>query len=63
MPVTAITFLIGTLSLCGIPPFACFWSKDEILANAWVKMPILGIDCVGLQLDLLRFLHVFEFIF
>lgn len=42
MPVTGITFLIGTLSLCGIPPFACFWSKDEILANAWEKMPILG---------------------
>lgn len=42
MPVTGITFLIGTLSLCGIPPFACFWSKDEILANAWSKMPILG---------------------
>ena len=42
MPVTGITFLIGTLSLCGIPPFACFWSKDEILAIAWEKMPILG---------------------
>jgi NAD(P)H-quinone oxidoreductase subunit 5 len=42
MPVTGITFLIGTLSLCGIPPFACFWSKDEILATAWNKMPILG---------------------
>lgn len=42
MPVTGITFLIGTLSLCGIPPFACFWSKDEILANAWSKMPLLG---------------------
>jgi NAD(P)H-quinone oxidoreductase subunit 5 len=42
MPVTGITFLIGTLSLCGIPPFACFWSKDEILADAWAKMPVLG---------------------
>jgi NAD(P)H-quinone oxidoreductase subunit 5 len=42
MPITGNTFLIGTLSLCGIPPFACFWSKDEILANAWTKFPILG---------------------
>jgi NAD(P)H-quinone oxidoreductase subunit 5 len=42
MPITGNTFLIGTLSLCGIPPFACFWSKDEILANAWEKFPILG---------------------
>jgi NAD(P)H-quinone oxidoreductase subunit 5 len=35
MPVTRLTFLIGTLSLCGVPPFACFWSKDEIIADAW----------------------------
>jgi len=42
MPVTGITFFIGTLSLCGIPPFACFWSKDEILATAWEKIPLLG---------------------
>jgi NAD(P)H-quinone oxidoreductase subunit 5 len=33
MPITSITFLIGTLSICGFPPFACFWSKDEILAD------------------------------
>lgn len=42
MPITANTFLLGTLSLCGIPPFACFWSKDEILTDAWNKFPILG---------------------
>jgi NAD(P)H-quinone oxidoreductase subunit 5 len=42
MPITGTTFLIGTLSLCGIPPFACFWSKDEILAESWSKFPILG---------------------
>jgi NAD(P)H-quinone oxidoreductase subunit 5 len=42
MPVTGNTFLIGTLSLCGIPPFSCFWSKDEILAESWAKMPVLG---------------------
>lgn len=42
MPVTGASFLIGTLSLCGIPPFACFWSKDEILAETWSKMPVLG---------------------
>nr|YP_007026182.1 NADH-plastoquinone oxidoreductase subunit 5 [Apopellia endiviifolia]AFU88892.1 NADH-plastoquinone oxidoreductase subunit 5 [Apopellia endiviifolia] len=42
MPVTAITFFFGTLSLCGIPPFACFWSKDEILVNSWFQFPLLG---------------------
>jgi NADH-quinone oxidoreductase subunit L len=34
MPVTYITFLIGSLSLAGIFPLAGFWSKDEILINA-----------------------------
>lgn len=32
MPVTAWTFVIGALAISGIPPFAGFWSKDEILA-------------------------------
>ena len=31
MPITATTFLLGTLSICGFPPFSCFWSKDQIL--------------------------------
>ena len=34
MPVTYWTFLIGTLALCGVPPFSGFYSKDEILAAA-----------------------------
>jgi NAD(P)H-quinone oxidoreductase subunit 5 len=41
MPVTAITFLIGTLAICGIPPFAGFWSKDEILASVFEHNPAL----------------------
>nr|AZM31643.1 NADH dehydrogenase subunit 5 [Sophora flavescens] len=42
-PITKTTFLIGTLSLCGIPPFACFWSKDEILNDSWLYSPIFAI--------------------
>ncbi len=34
MPITFWTFMIGTLALAGIFPFAGFWSKDEILATA-----------------------------
>jgi NADH-quinone oxidoreductase subunit L len=34
MPKTYWTFVIGTLALMGIFPFAGFWSKDEILTNA-----------------------------
>jgi NADH-quinone oxidoreductase subunit L len=37
MPVTAVTFIIGWLAIAGIPPFAGFWSKDDILLNAWVN--------------------------
>jgi NADH-quinone oxidoreductase subunit L len=35
MPVTFWLYLIGTLALAGIFPFAGFWSKDEILADAF----------------------------
>ncbi|MGB8956978.1 MAG: NADH-quinone oxidoreductase subunit L [Tumebacillaceae bacterium] len=35
LPVTGWTFLIGALALSGIPPFAGFWSKDEILLGAY----------------------------
>ena len=40
MPFTSITFLIGCIAISGIPPLAGFWSKDEILANAFVSFPI-----------------------
>ncbi|GAB4519627.1 MAG: hypothetical protein OHK0046_28780 [Anaerolineae bacterium] len=35
MPITYWTYLIATLALAGIFPFAGFWSKDEILADGW----------------------------
>jgi NADH-quinone oxidoreductase subunit L len=41
MPVTAGTFIVGWLAIAGIPPFAGFWSKDDILLNAWEKSPAL----------------------
>lgn len=35
MPITAITFLLASLAIAGIPPFSGFFSKDEILASAY----------------------------
>nr|QCW93735.1 NADH dehydrogenase subunit F [Erismadelphus exsul] len=43
VPLTKTSFLVGTLSLCGIPPLACFWSKDEILNDSWLYSPIFAI--------------------
>jgi NADH-quinone oxidoreductase subunit L len=37
MPVTAFTFIIGWLAIAGVPPFAGFWSKDEILLYAFAN--------------------------
>jgi NAD(P)H-quinone oxidoreductase subunit 5 len=41
MPITSLTFLVGTLAISGIPPFAGFWSKDEILGSAFEANPLL----------------------
>jgi len=37
MPITCWTFVVGALAIAGIPPFSGFWSKDEILAGAFLK--------------------------
>jgi NADH-quinone oxidoreductase subunit L len=51
LPVTAATFIVGWLAIAGVPPFAGFWSKDEILLFALAKSPALYI--VGLVTALL----------
>jgi NADH-quinone oxidoreductase subunit L len=38
MRLTAIAFAIGGLSLAGIPPFAGFWSKDDILGAVYAQL-------------------------
>ncbi len=42
IPVTAWTFLVGGMALSGFPLItAGFWSKDEILADAWLHAPVV----------------------
>ena len=54
MPVTFWTFLIGGLSLSGLPIItAGFWSKDEILADAWLVLENYGSGAHGLVFILL----------
>ena len=52
MPVTFWTFLIGSLALAGIPPLAGFWSKDEIIAEAF-REEQLGVWVVSVVTALL----------
>jgi NADH-quinone oxidoreductase subunit L len=55
MPVTAATFIVGWLAIAGVPPFAGFWSKDEILLFTLAKGGTLGpiLYVVGLVTALL----------
>ncbi len=51
MPITNITFLIAALAIAGVPPFAGFWSKDEILVAAFEHNKLIylvGIFVAGL---------------
>jgi NADH-quinone oxidoreductase subunit L len=41
MPYTFWTFLAGMLALAGVPPLAGFWSKDEILATAFLQNQVV----------------------
>jgi NADH-quinone oxidoreductase subunit L len=43
IPTTARTFAVATLAIAGIPPLAGFFSKDEILGQAFEKHPALWI--------------------
>jgi NADH-quinone oxidoreductase subunit L len=35
MPLTALGFIVAWLAIAGVPPFAGFWSKDEVLSRAY----------------------------
>jgi NADH-quinone oxidoreductase subunit L len=51
MPRTGWTFIIGSLALTGIFPFSGFWSKDEILAEAWYEFTHASSAAIGPALD------------
>ncbi|MFQ3575381.1 MAG: NADH-quinone oxidoreductase subunit L [Cytophagales bacterium] len=48
LPITHLTFILGTIAIAGIPPFAGFFSKDMILAKAFEHSPLLwGLGVIG----------------
>jgi NADH-quinone oxidoreductase subunit L len=64
MPLTYIAFLIGSLALVGIPPFAGFFSKDSILASALAEGSYGAVLwVVGVVGALLTGLYTFRMLF
>jgi NADH-quinone oxidoreductase subunit L len=61
MPITSLTFIVGWLAIAGVPPFSGFWSKDEILASAWDKSPVLW--AIGLVTALLTAFYMSRQVF
>jgi NADH-quinone oxidoreductase subunit L len=51
MPVTFATMTVAGLALVGMFPLAGFWSKDEILIEAWAEKPwVFAVAMVGVFL-------------
>ena len=62
LPRTHLAFLVGTIALAGLPPFAGFWSKDAIIASALAEGDALGwiLFVAGLTGTLLTGLYAFR---
>ena len=52
MPYTSFAFIVAWLAIAGVPPFAGFWSKDEILTKAFFDHDY-GVYALGLVAALL----------
>ena len=61
LPITFITFFVGCLAIAGIPPFAGFFSKDEILLHAFEHSKVLY--AVGLFTAFLTAFYMFRLLF
>ncbi|MCR4442638.1 MAG: NADH-quinone oxidoreductase subunit L [Peptococcaceae bacterium] len=60
MRITTVTMIIGGLAIAGIPPFAGFWSKDEILSAAYANGPsIFGYNILYIMAALTAFMTAF----
>jgi NADH-quinone oxidoreductase subunit L len=61
MKVTFVTFLIGTLALCGVPPLSGFYSKDMILVTAYENRTALFV--IATLVAVLTTFYMFRLIF
>ena len=61
LPVTYLTFLVATLAISGIPPFAGFFSKDEILSEAFRQNKFVW--GIALLASLMTVFYMFRLLF
>jgi NADH-quinone oxidoreductase subunit L len=61
LPITFITFLIATIAISGIPPFAGFFSKDEILAHVWEHNKLMW--ALGVAGSIMTSFYMFRLLF
>lgn len=61
LPITFMTFLIATIAISGIPPFAGFFSKDEILAHAFEQNKLLW--ALGVIGSIMTSFYMFRLLF
>ncbi|MCF0062122.1 NADH-quinone oxidoreductase subunit L [Dyadobacter chenwenxiniae] len=61
LPITFLTFLIATIAISGIPPFAGFFSKDEILAHVFEHNKLLWV--IGVLGSLMTSFYMFRLLF
>ncbi|MEX1173497.1 MAG: NADH-quinone oxidoreductase subunit L [Chloroflexota bacterium] len=59
IPITYATMLIGSIAIAGIPPLAGFFSKDEILGEAF-KFGFLWVWAIGLFVAMLTAFYMFR---
>lgn len=61
LPITFATMLIGTIAISGIPPFAGFFSKDEILAYTFINSKTLYV--IGVITAMFTSFYMFRMLF
>jgi NADH-quinone oxidoreductase subunit L len=59
IPITYVTMLIGSIAISGIPPLAGFFSKDEVLAEAY-KFGFYWVWGIGLFVAMLTAFYMFR---
>jgi NADH-quinone oxidoreductase subunit L len=61
IPHTYRTMLIGSIAIAGIPPLAGFFSKDEILGEAW-KLGFQWVWLIGIVVAIMTAFYMFRLI-